>query len=96
MAIIISNKIREKLKEKHSVREEEVEECFANLVGDFLRDQREDHRSDPPTLWFIAETYMGRKLKVAFIPVDGDFHVRTAYEPNDEEARIYRKYGENQ
>ena len=96
MAIIISNKIRGKLKEKHGVREEEVEECFANLVGDFLRDQREDHRSDPPTLWFIAETYMGRKLKVAFIPVDGDFHVRTAYEPNDEEVRIYRKYGENQ
>ena len=66
------------------------------MVGDFLRDQREDHRSDPPTLWFIAETYIGRKLKMAFIPVDGDFHVGTAYELNDEEVRIYKKYRENQ
>ncbi len=96
MAIIISNKIKEKMHDKHGVREEEVEECFANLVGDFLRDQREEHRSDPATVWFVAETYMGRKLKVVFIPIDGDFHIRTAYQANDEELRIYRKYGEHQ
>ena len=94
MSIVITNKIKEKLRDKHCVREDEVGECFANLAGDLLRDQREDHRSEPPTLWFIAETYMGRKLKVAFIPIDGDFHIRTAYEPNDEELRIYRKYRE--
>ena len=33
---------------------------------------------------------------MAFIPVDGDFHVGTAYELNDEEVRIYKKYRENQ
>ncbi|WP_215877862.1 hypothetical protein HF292_009530 [Acidithiobacillus ferruginosus] len=53
MAIIISNKIKDKLRDKHGIRE-------------------------------------------AFIPIDGDFHIRTAYEPNDEELRIYRKYGETQ
>jgi len=56
-------------------------------------DTREEHASDPPTLWFITETYWGRKLKVVFIQKGEDIHVRTAYEPNEAELRIYRKYG---
>jgi hypothetical protein len=71
-------------------------ECFANITGNLLVDTREGHRSDPQTLWFVAETYMGRKLKIAFIPVDGDFYLRSGHDANAEEVRIYRKYGETQ
>ena len=30
-------------------------------------DTREQHRSDPPTLWFVAPTSQGRLLKIVFI-----------------------------
>ena len=71
MAIKISHKIREKLEEKHNVCEDEVVQCFANRDGHYLRDEREEHKSDPPTQWFIAETDYGRKLKVVFVMKDG-------------------------
>ncbi|RMD67691.1 MAG: ADP-ribosyl-(dinitrogen reductase) hydrolase [Gammaproteobacteria bacterium] len=93
MAIVISPKIKKKLQEKHSVSEEEVHECFANREGRLLMDTREEHRSDPPTLWFIAETHMGRKLKIVFIQKGEDIYLRTAYEANETEIRIYEKYG---
>lgn len=93
MAIIISKKTREKLAQKHNVCEEEVAQCFANRAGRYLQDPREEHASDPPTQWFIAETDFGRKLKIVFILKDGDIHLRTAYPPNIDELRIYAKYG---
>lgn len=93
MAIKISSKIRDKLLYKHNVREAEVCECFANRIGKYLLDPREQHQSDPPTLWFIAETNMGRRLKVAFVPQDGDDYIRTAFVPDENEERIYNKYG---
>lgn len=96
MAIVISDKIKQKLKDKHNVCENEIDECFANIAGDFLTDRREEHRSDPQTLWFIAETFMGRKLKIVFIPIENDYHIRTAFDPNSIEIRIYKKYGETQ
>lgn len=94
MALIITQKIIEKLAGKHGIGKDEVEQCFANKTGGYLQDTREDHRSDPPTLWFIAETNFGRKLKVVFIFRDGDVHLRTAYTPNGDELCIYKKYGE--
>lgn len=93
MGIIVSEKTRAKLETRHRVKYEEVMQCFTNLAGKLLRDTREEHRSDPPTNWFIAETDYGRKLKVVFILRGGDVHIRTAYEPNEDELRIYRKYG---
>lgn len=90
MAIIISPKIETKLKDKHSVALGEVEQCFENLTGKLLKDVREDHRTDPPTLWFIAPTNKKRLLKVCFIQRDDDQHIRTAYPPNDDELRIYK------
>ncbi|WP_261977799.1 ADP-ribosyl-(dinitrogen reductase) hydrolase [Marinobacter sp. F3R11] len=71
---------------------EEVQECIANRTGKFLEDMREDHKSDPPTQWFIAETDSGRQLKIVFILKDGDVVVKTAYVPNEDEKRIYIKY----
>ena len=89
--LIISPKIREKLKIKHDVRRVEIEECFLNRKGSVLRDLREEHHSDPPTVWFISETHQGRLLKVIFIKKEKFYYLRTAFEPNTEEKNIYNK-----
>lgn len=93
MALLISASVRAKLAaKKPPVTQAEIEQCFANRTGTYLLDQREEHASDPPTRWFIAETYYGRKLKVVFIPRDSDIVIRTAYDPNADEVRIYKKF----
>ena len=56
-----------------------------------LEDLRENHKTDPTTMWFIAETHKGRKLKVCFVQVATEINVKTAYEPNDQELRIYNE-----
>ena len=76
----ISEAILKKLVDKHNVTRREVEQCFENKCGLFLEDDREDHKSDPPTLWFIAPTSQGRLLKIIFIYRDGQLHLRSAYE----------------
>lgn len=93
MAIQISSKTREKLASKHNVSEEEVAQCFANRVGNYLLDTREDHASDPPTLWFVSETDHGRKLKIVFVHRDGNIYLRTAFLADEKAIRIYDKYG---
>lgn len=92
MALIISQKILDKLASKHNVKQEEVAQCFANRSGEFLSDTREDHASDPPTLWFISETDYGRKLKVVFIKKGKDIYLRSTFAPNEKEIRIYNKH----
>jgi uncharacterized DUF497 family protein len=91
-SIIISQKIRDKLLQKHDVAETEVKECFANRCGASLIDSREEHASDPPTQWLIAETNKGRLLKVVFICRDGNIFLRSAFEPNQREIDIYEAY----
>ena len=93
MGLVISQKIREKLREKHCVTEEEIVQCFASREGRFLIDTREEHFTDPPTQWFIAQTSYGRLLKVVFVLKGEDTYIKTAYEPNETEIRIYNKYG---
>lgn len=90
--IFISGKTEAKLRDKHGVSVAEVHQCFANRTGKLLQDNREQHRTDPPTVWFIAPTNKGRLLKVCFVP-DGDLYVRTCYPPADVELAIYRKHG---
>lgn len=93
MSLKISHSVSAKLGDKNPpVTREEIEECFANRSGTYLEDTREQHKTDPPTKWFIAETYYGRKLKIAFIQKGGNTIIRTAYEPNKEEIRIFNKY----
>jgi uncharacterized DUF497 family protein len=93
MTIEISQKILRKIEKKHSVTREDVEQCFANRSGKYLKDTREEHRSNPPTLWFISETDYGRKLKVVFIFSNNIIYLRSAFEPNDTEMSIYNKHG---
>ena len=93
MSIVISPKIRDKLLAKHNVTQEEVEQCFANRNGKCIFDIREEHTTGNPTLWFIAETYYGRKLKVAFVSENGNNYVRTAYEPSEATIKNYLDHG---
>ena len=85
----ISPAILEKLEKKHSVRRREVEQCFENKCGLYLVDDREDHKSDPPTLWFVAPTSQGRKLKIIFIYRDGQVHLRSAFDASPSVQRLY-------
>lgn len=95
MTLIMSQKIRNKLSGKTPpVSEQDILQCFANRDGCFLIDTRADNRTDPPTRWFIAETDYGRWLKVCFVLMpNGEIHLKTAYCPNSDEVRIYKKYG---
>jgi uncharacterized DUF497 family protein len=89
----ITKRISEKLQQKHSVTPTEVRECFLNRIKGLLEDSRLDNRTDPPTMWFIAETDHGRFLKVVFIELtDGAYKLKTAYEPNDNEVKIYERH----
>jgi len=91
--ISISPKVREKLLKKHDVDESEVEECFLNRDGRLLAENREAHKTTPPTQWFISETDVGRRLKIVFIEdILGAYQIKTAYEPCEDEEKIYEKY----
>lgn len=87
--LLISAAIEEKLKDKHAVCRREVEQCFENLDGPLLIDDRDDHQSDPPTLWFLARTNKNRLLKVVYIQRGSRVYLRTCYDPNDVEISIY-------
>jgi hypothetical protein len=93
MALIISAKVRQKLASKSPpVTEQEIHECFWNRAGKTLIDDREPHRTKPPTRWFIAETASGRRLKIVFIRIPNGNHVlKSAYEPDHTEEFIYEK-----
>lgn len=89
----ISEAVAKKLKEKHNVSEREVLQCFRNRQGKYAYDTRPEHQTNPPTLWFIAETEMGRKLKVTFMRhTKVDYVIKSAYEPNTDEERLYQAY----
>ncbi len=55
----ISGGVLDKLANKHQVERKEVEQCFRNINGPLLIDNREDHRTNPPTLWFLSYTNKG-------------------------------------
>lgn len=90
--LLISGSVSTKLRDKHDVSRREVEQCFENIEGPLLIDDREDHKSDPPTLWFISRTNKNRLLKVVYIQRGKMVHLRTAYEPNEAEILIYQSY----
>ena len=93
MSIHFSDKVRLKLAVKHNIQPHEVEECFCNREKGFLTDTREDHKTNPPTQWFIAETDYGRELKVVFILMDnGEIFIKSAFTPNAIEKDIYDRH----
>lgn len=93
MQLVISDNVRAKMQAKHEVSPKDVRECFENRRGGFLEDDREQHKSDPPTLWFIAPNHHKRMLKVCFVLRDGKVFLRTCYPPNANEIMIYKCHG---
>ncbi|MGH8160241.1 MAG: DUF4258 domain-containing protein [Rhodanobacter sp.] len=93
MQLKISTRIQRKLNEKHGVTHKELFECFENRRGSDLFDTRAAHITDPLTRWFLAYTNHCRLLKIVFIPRGDVMEIKSVFEPNEEEVRIYRKYG---
>lgn len=91
--LLVSAAILQKLQRSHGVVRNEVEQCFLNRSGKLLTDNRELRKTNPPTLWFIAKTNQHRLLKVVYIQKGMIVELKTAYEPNADELRIYAKYG---
>ena len=91
--LLISAKVLEKLKSRHNVVRSEVEQCFTNLSGKLLTDDRELRKTKPPTLWFIAKTNRGRLLKIVYIQKGVDVILKSAFDPNATELGIYARHG---
>lgn len=91
MKFIFSPEIEKKLRAKHSVTKEEVEQCFFNRQGGLLEDDRADNKTDPPTQWFISKTDKKRKLQVVFILKGDKVIIKTAFEPSEGRIRLYKK-----
>jgi len=92
MILHMSDQVEEKLR-RRDINQIHLLECFGNQTRSALVDEREEHKTDPPTLWFIAETDSGRRLKVVFIQLTAlDVLIKSAYEPDASENRIYQKY----
>ncbi|MBE7043779.1 MAG: DUF4258 domain-containing protein [Ruminococcaceae bacterium] len=87
---VFSPKIEEKLSGR-SISKREIDQCFANRTGKFLIDEREEHKTHPPSNWFISETNKGRVLKIVFIVKDEKVHIKTAFEPSDRAKNVYDK-----
>ena len=68
-------------------------QCFASREGSYLKDTRAEHKTDPPSQWFVAETDYGIKLKIVFIQKGSDIHIKTAYKANQKEIQIYNDHG---
>lgn len=92
MGLVISSEVKTKLAEKHNVTPREFEQCFENRVGGLLTDNREQHKTTPPTLWFISRTNRQRVLKVVYIQDGPHIYLRTCYLPNQVEINIYNRH----
>lgn len=94
MSLIITPSIEAKIgRDDHGqVTVKEVLECFENHCGGYCIDAREQHRTHPPTLWFVAETHHRRRLKIIFVRDGDNLYLKSAYPANDEVARIFSKY----
>lgn len=93
--LVIAANVLEKLCVKHGVRQREVEQCFENIDGPLLMDTREEHQTDPPTLWFISQTNSNRWLKVVYVQKGSTVFLKTCYAPNETEMRIYLSHRRN-
>lgn len=79
--LVISPRIKEKIEDSShgAVVEREVRECFLNRCGRVCKDDREQHKSDPVTQWFVAPTHVGRLLKIVYVEDDEHIYLKSAY-----------------
>ena len=90
LQLLASKAVKEKMERFHNVSFIEVEEAFFLHRGKEIEDARAQHKTNPPTTWFVAETFDGRLLKVVIINYFDDevAVLRTAYEPSEFEVRL--------
>ena len=91
MDLYASKAVINKIEEIHSVTFIEAEEAFFNFKGKMLEEDRRQHRTKPPTYWFLSETFDERLLKIV-VKIDRENNIaflRTAYEPSQEEINFY-------
>ena len=91
----ITDKVREKLRDKHQVEVHEVHEAFSRRVrGKFLLETRLEHATHL-SYWFISNTNANRTLKLIFIPYAQEdlIVIKSAYEPNAEEFNQWQTSG---
>ena len=88
--IRLSEKIKQKLADRN-ISPLEVEQCFSNLEGSYLDDTRAEHKTNPTTKWFVAETDKGRLLKIMFVPGKDGVDIKSAYDANEVVCRMYFK-----
>ena len=93
LRIFISNAVKDKLKNKHKVNPEWILGCFRNRRRDYMIEIREEHRTMPPTQWFIADYEPEKQLKICFVYLEEEraIVIKTAYPPCDREIEIYMK-----
>lgn len=91
LALVISPKIEEKLRNKHNIEPTEVAECFYNRTKGTLIDNREEHKTRPPSEWFIAATDKERLLKVIFVLDNEKIFIKSCFDADKTSVRIYEK-----
>lgn len=81
--ISVSHEVIKKLETEHDVSIEEIEEAFFNSSEPYPIDKRPEHKTTPPTQYFIAPTFSGRYLKVVFILrlSEQKMIIKTAFDP---------------
>jgi uncharacterized DUF497 family protein len=95
LEIFVSEAVARKLAEKHQVTIREVSECFKNRKTKYAHDTRAEHQTNPPTLWFLAETNANRLLKIIFVRYSKtEVVLKSAYQPNPDEIKLYEMYKE--
>ena len=93
MRVIIYPSILGKLRNKHGVSANEVEQAFLNRTGVLAKEVRSKNQGIEDRFWFVSTTDKGRELKVVFF-IDAEENVPviiTTYEPNDDEVNLYEK-----
>jgi len=88
LSLVISKKIEVKHRTKQPA---EVEECFYNRTKGSLIDNRENHKTKPPTEWFIAKTDNERLLKVIFVLENGKIYIKSCFDTDSASIRIYER-----
>jgi len=91
MRLVATEAVKAKLWDERELDFGEVLEAWESCSGPWLIDDRERNRTQPPTVWELAWTDLGRLLKLVVIPhrKKGIAVLRTAFEPDEDEVKLY-------
>jgi len=77
-------------KKIHQLQSKKLLNVFKIPQNGLYIDNRQQHKTKPPTRWFIAETDSMRRLKIVFITYpSGDHVIKSAFEPDEYEEKVY-------